>query len=122
SVNDTMDYLRQSADAGLAVAVVSAVGRTRDAKGRSSYAGDALNLASFRETSELEFGADDAFILAAADDGETVTLRHLKSRHGECRDLALRFTGRLQRFEAPAAGEPTGKLQPALASLWARTR
>ena len=31
---------------------------------RNSYEGDALNLASFRESSELEFGADDAFILA----------------------------------------------------------
>jgi hypothetical protein len=34
-----------------------------DAKGRSSYSGEGLNLASFRESSELEFGADDAFIL-----------------------------------------------------------
>jgi len=37
SVNATMDYLRQFADAGVAVLVVAAVGRTKDSKGRSSY-------------------------------------------------------------------------------------
>src|SRR5262249_52784005 len=63
SVNATMDYLRQFADVGTAVIVVSAIGRTKDAKGRSSYADNGLNLASFRESSELEFGCDDAFIL-----------------------------------------------------------
>jgi hypothetical protein len=41
----------------------AAIGRTKDSKGRSSYDGDGLNLASFRESSELEFGADDAFLL-----------------------------------------------------------
>ena len=51
-----MDFLRQFADAGTAVMVISAIGRTKDSKGRSSYAGEGLNLASFRESSELEFG------------------------------------------------------------------
>jgi len=87
-----MDYLRQFADAGVAVIVVSAVGCGKDSKGRSSYAGDALSLASFRESSEVEFGADDAFILVPdAEDADSVTLRHLKSRHGEARDIALAF-------------------------------
>ncbi len=41
AVNATMDYLRQFADAGkMAVLVVAAVGRTKDSKGRTSYAGD----------------------------------------------------------------------------------
>ncbi len=69
AVNATMDFLRQFADAGVAVLVVAAVGRTKDSKGRSSYSGDGLNLASFRESSELEFGADDAFILVPSEDG-----------------------------------------------------
>src|SRR5262249_33648684 len=56
AVNATMDHLRRFADAGTAVLVVSAIGRTKDGKGRTSYAGDGLNLASFRESSELEFG------------------------------------------------------------------
>jgi replicative DNA helicase len=100
AVNATMDYLRQFADADYAVIVVSAIGRTKDSKGRSTYAGEGLNLASFRESSELEFGADDAFILTTAEDdqGDAVTLRHLKSRHGECRDLTLTFDRKHQRF------------------------
>jgi replicative DNA helicase len=125
AVNATMDFLRQFADAGVAVVVVSAIGRTKDSKGRSTYSGDGLNLASFRESSELEFGADDAFILTADDDqGDAVTLRHLKSRHGECRDLELTFHRRHQRFtsvEADQGPRPgAGKLQSALAALWGR--
>ena len=65
-----MDYLRQFADAGVAIVVVAALARSKDAKGRSSYT-DGLSLASFRETSELEYGADDAFILAPADDSKS---------------------------------------------------
>ncbi len=43
---------------------IAAVGRTKDRQGRSSYNADGLNLASFRESSELEFGADSAWLLA----------------------------------------------------------
>jgi replicative DNA helicase len=125
SVNATMDYLRQFADNGVAVVVLSAIGRTKDSKGRSSYAGDGLNLASFRESSELEYGADDAFLLTPDDEeGAAVTLRHLKSRHGEPKDIALDFCRRLQRFTPhsdQAARPDTGKLQSALAALWKRT-
>lgn len=105
SVDATMDYLRKFADAGLAVIVLSAVGRTKDKKGRSSYTGDGLNLASFRESSELEFGADDAFILLADQRSDEVTLRHLKSRNGECRDIHLTFDRPLQHF-ATAGMQP----------------
>jgi replicative DNA helicase len=128
SVDATMHHLRQFADAGVAVIVVSAVSRSKDAKGRSSYAGDGLNLASFRESSELEFGADDAFILHPDDDdaeGELVKLKHLKSRHGECRDLSMRFDRRRQAFavEADTPGTASkGKLKlAALQSLWTKT-
>jgi replicative DNA helicase len=125
SVNATMDYLRQFADAGTAVIVLSAIGRTKDSKGRSSYAGDGLNLASFRESSELEFGADDAFLLTPDDDGgDSVTLRHLKSRHGEPKDIVLDFDRRLQRFtpEGDQATRPdAAKVRSELAALWERT-
>ena len=123
SVNATMDYLRQFADAGRAVVVVSAIGRTKDKRGRSSYAGEGLNLASFRESSELEFGCDDAFMLTPdGDDGEYVTLRHLKSRHGEALDLALTFDRKRQRF-GPAIEQQADDAakRSALAALWKRT-
>ena len=124
AVDATMSFLRQFADAGVAVVVVAAVSRSRDSKGRNTY-GEGLNLASFRESSELEFGADDAFILTPdGDDTDRVTLRHLKSRHGEARDVALAFDRKRQRF-TPAV-EPTPKgddpaKRSVLAALWNRT-
>ncbi len=99
-VNRTMDHLRQFAGAGIAVIVVSAVGRTRDKAGRSSYAGDGLSLASFRETSELEYGADDALILApvSPDEPDIVRLSHLKARHGRQVTQEFRFDRAVQSF------------------------
>jgi replicative DNA helicase len=123
SVNATMDYLRQFANAGRAVIVISAIGRTKDKRGRSSYVGEGLSLASFRESSELEFGCDDAYMLTPDDDaGEGVTLRHLKSRHGEALDLALTFDRKRQRF-TPAGEQGAGDAlnRSALAALWQRT-
>jgi replicative DNA helicase len=129
SVDACMDYLRQFADAGVAVMVVSAVGRSKDKHGRNSYGGEGLNLASFRESSELEFGADSAFILAPDNKGDGMTLKHLKDRYGECRDIALRFDRARQSFtvaDLPSASAQAdkadkGKLRAALASLWNRT-
>jgi len=123
SVDACMDYLRQFADNGVAVIVVAAVARSKDGKGRSTYDGDTLNLASFRESSELEFGADDAFILVNdPNDDEGVTLKHLKARHTEAKDIALKFDRPRQRFTARTmASAPSGKLQNALADLWNRT-
>ncbi len=126
SVDATMDYLRQFADAGAAIIAVAAVGRTKDSKGRSSYDTNGLGLASFKESGELEYGADSAYLLTPEKNGsDAVTLRCLKDRNGEPRDIALRFERRLQRFDladAAAAPKPdAGKLQAALAALWADT-
>jgi replicative DNA helicase len=99
-VNKLMDYLRRFADAGCGLLVLAAVGRTKDAKGRSSYSADGLNLASFRESSELEFGADSAYMLAP-DKRAAAKLACLKNRHGEPVDLELEFNGSVQRFTAP---------------------
>ena len=123
SVDATMSHLRAFADAGVSVIVLSAVGRTKDKTGRSSYDGDGLNLASFRESSELEFGADDAYILTPDDKvEEQVILKHLKSRNGECRDLCLEFDKPLQRFTLLTGPflrpESPGKLRSAIADIW----
>ncbi len=99
AVNVLMDYLRRFAGAGVGVLALAAVGRTKDAKGRSSYAAEGLGLASFRESSELEFGCDSAYMLSRGRSPEEADLRCLKNRHGEPRDLRLRFDGGLQRFE-----------------------
>ena len=96
-----MDALRRLASRGLAVIVVSALGRTRDRAGRSSYSGDGLSLASFRETSELEYGADDAFILAPIEerDPNRVRLHHFKARHGGQVTQDLLFNRGVQSFQ-----------------------
>lgn len=119
SVNSTMDFLRQFADAGTAIIAVAAVGRTKDSKGRSSYDVNGLGLASFRESSELEYGADSVYLLVP--DG----LRCVRDRNGEPRDIPLLFDRCRQRFttaeEAPAPNPNTSKLNATLAALWANT-
>jgi len=128
AVNASMSYLRQFAEAGVAVVVVAAVSRSKDSKGRSSYGGDSLSLASFRESSELEFGCDDAFLLLPdAKDKNLVHLRHPKARHTEPRDLELHFDRQRQRFSvldgsAAPASKPNGKLTAELAALWEKTQ
>jgi replicative DNA helicase len=99
-VNATMDMLRQFAAAGCAVLALSAVGRSRDNAGRSTYSASAMSLASFRDSGELEYGADDAFLLAPIDDAEpnVVRLSHLKCRHGAQRTVDLHFDRARQAF------------------------
>ena len=132
SVDAVMDALRGFADAGVGILAVSAVGRSKDTKGRSSYSD--LSLASFRESSELEYGSDSAFILVPdSDDPDRVILKCLKNRHGATMDVPLTFNRAVQRFD-PAAASPSrkpaggkrskkdaGRMQQALADLWKNT-
>lgn len=92
--------VRRLAGAGAGVLLVSSVSRQKSATGSSTYAG--INLASFRGSSELEFGADDAYLLQPGDGG-VVTLECLKKRYGMKRNIALRFDGAAQTFRA---GDP----------------
>ena len=107
SVDACMNFIRQFADFGVAVIVVAAVSRTKDKAGRSSYDAEGLSLASFRDSSELEFGADDAFILARTSE-QQVLLKHLKARHSEPCNHLMDFDGALQRFTAVASSENQG--------------
>jgi len=122
SVNALMDYLRRFADAGVGVLAVAAVGRVKDKHGRQSYDGRGLGLASFRESSELEFGADAAYLLLpSVDDPQAVILRCVKHRHGEPVDVPLRFERRIQSF-VPLAAEPSStSFRDSLRRLWALT-
>ncbi|NOY29642.1 MAG: AAA family ATPase [Planctomycetes bacterium] len=99
-VNRLMDYLRRFAEAGCGLLVLAAVGRTKDKRGRSSYDSDGLNLASFRESSELEFGADAAYMLCPDGPGKA-KLACLKNRHGEPVGVDLGWAGSVQRFTPP---------------------
>jgi replicative DNA helicase len=120
-----MSKLREFADTGCGVLVISALGRSKDGKGRASYS-EGLSLASFRETSELEYGADDAYILTEGKEEDQRVLLHLKSRNGAREDVALHFEGSLQRFtaeegEAAEDSGVDGELKARLASMWANT-
>lgn len=113
--NAVMGTLRQFAAAGCAVLALSAVGRSRDNAGRSTYSAGAMSLASYRDSGELEYGADDAFLLAPVDDAEpnVVRLSHLKCRHGAQHTVDLHFDRAHQAFTLldakPAAATPRGK-------------
>lgn len=102
-VNALMSELRQIADKGqVGILAAAALSRSRDRKGNNSYG--AATLASFRESSEAEYGSDDCLILAPTDHNHgnlvrPMLLTHAKSRYGEQRDVALTFHRRFQRFE-----------------------
>lgn len=96
--NAVMDCCRRLADEGRAVIVISAVNR-------SGYGKDA-GLSSFRESSELEYGADNAYLLIRDEaDPTAVTLKCVKNRHGAPEDVRLRFDGAGQQFVDAADAE-----------------
>lgn len=95
-MNAVMSGLREIADCGKAVVCASAVGRGL----KGNYAG--MGLGSFRESSEIEYGADDCWLLVAEGELEDAdvpfVLKHVKARHGTVPDLSMTFTRRFQRF------------------------
>ena len=98
-VDANMESVRELAGSGKAVIVVAAVSRTRNGSGRKPYSSGGLGIASFRESSELEYGADDAYILAPSEPNDgTMILKHVKSRHSELLDHRLEFHGAVQQF------------------------
>jgi replicative DNA helicase len=107
--------LRRFCDAGAAVLVASAVARQKG-KGGSTYTG--LNLASFRGSSELEYGCDSAYLFTPGDTG-AITLTCEKNRYGAVADILTSFDPITQTFtpapsglggfDAATPAPPTGK-------------
>ena len=95
--------LRRFCDAGAAVLVAAAVARQKGKTG-STYNG--LNLASFRGSSELEFGCDSAFQLVPDESGGVV-FQCEKNRYGAVADVRTSFDPIRQTF-GPAAVEVSG--------------
>jgi replicative DNA helicase len=94
---DAMNVLREYAMRyEAAIIVISAVSRGSGREGAYKN----LTLGSFRESSELEFGADDAYVLEHDEQtGEGwMVLRHLKPRYGRRKDIRLRFEDEYCRF------------------------
>ena len=92
--------LRGFCDIGAAVLVASAVARQKG-KGGSTYSG--LNLASFRGSSELEYGCDSAYLFASGDGG-TITMTCEKNRYGPVADITTAFDPATQTFTAAPSG------------------
>lgn len=93
--------LRRFCEAGAAVLVASAVARQRHAGG-STYAG--LNLASFRGSSELEYGCDAAYLFSPGEQDGTITLTCEKNRYGAVADIVTRFDATKQTFTKAPSG------------------
>lgn len=97
-LDEVMSKVRLLATAAAAVFVVSSVTRQKTRTGGSTYAG--LTLAAFRGSAELEFGADDAYLLHSEPATGVARLEHVKFRFTRPRDVHLRFRGEYQRFDA----------------------
>jgi hypothetical protein len=76
-------------------------------------------MSPWSRTSELEYGADDAFLLYPtepdADPNEPVrlvSLSHQKSRDGETQDVVLKCHCRFQAFESAGPWTTTAKGRP----------
>jgi replicative DNA helicase len=127
-MNALMSALRQLASADVGILAAAALTRSRDSAGRSSYDGKHLGIASFRESSELEYGCDDAFLLYPIGDGEETEqegstqpamLVHLKSRDGEPKTISLKFHRRIQRFTLLEANEtPVPSVAASVNEVW----
>lgn len=92
--------LRRFCDAGAAVLVASAVARQKHAGG-STYKG--LNLASFRGSSELEYGTDAAYMLVPTEGGG-INFQCEKNRYGAVADIPTAFDPITQTFRPAPSG------------------
>lgn len=97
---------RRFCDAGAMVLAAAAVSRQRGQTG-SNYSG--LNLASFRGSSELEYGADSAYLFVPGDGfdkerGGPVTLECGKARYGVPADIPTHFDTVTQTFRPAPSG------------------
>lgn len=100
NIDALMGGVRVLANAGAGIILISSVSRQKSQTGSSTYAG--LNLASFRGSSEIEFGADAAYILEADPETGVAVLRDEKQRFRLRKDIHLRFDGARQMFTAGA--------------------
>jgi replicative DNA helicase len=104
-VNAVMALLRHLALDGWGVLALSATTRT-SGKSSSGHDSKSLTLASFKESSEIEFNADSAYLLRdnGPIDGKewlrSIELSCVKNRHGEMAPKDLEFNKAGMRFRA----------------------
>jgi len=100
-VDEVMTCLRELALQGWAVLALSATTRSNGKKGGHDPEG--LSLSSFKESGEIEFNADAAYVLRNKSESHAsvkdIDLDCVKNRAGPLTLLELRFSGELMRFE-----------------------
>jgi hypothetical protein len=102
AMNEVMTFCRRLADHGHSVLVISATKRSQEGK----HANNELGLSSFRESGEIEYGADAAYVLKTSPPGITgyrpTSLVCVKNRNGEPVNIELVLDTNLLSF-FPAA-------------------
>lgn len=106
AMNEVMTFCRRLADHGHSVLVISATKRSTEGK----HANNELSLSSFRESGEIEYGADAAYVLKTSppnDKGYRPTsLVCVKNRNGESVSIELMLdTNSLSFYPASEVNE-----------------
>jgi replicative DNA helicase len=111
-VTEVAEMLRRFATKGWGVLALSATAR-QPGKNGSSHDSLNLNLASFKESGEIEFNLDAAYVIrdiGQADESNhhvhSVKLDCVKNRFGEMKSMELVFNKPRLQFELPAENEP----------------
>lgn len=101
-VDEVVNALRELALEGWSVLAMSATARQQNSKkGGHDHAG--LSLSSFKESGEIEFNADAAYVLRDVTQGDakvrSIDLDCVKNRRGSKSKTELLFCGDFMRFE-----------------------
>jgi replicative DNA helicase len=99
-IESAMTVLRRFCDAGAVILCAAAVARQKNNNG-STY--DGLNLASFRGSSELEYGTDAAFLLVP-DENASIAFQCEKNRYGPMSDVPTKFDPHTMTFSPVPSG------------------
>ena len=125
-----MTAMRGLADTGPAVLLAAALNRQASsrAQSRAESADDNVNdLAAFRDSSDVEYSVDDAYVLAKAPRNmvtlseeeyqpKKLVLRHVKSRNSLTMHIPLTFDGRVQEFTLRKWEDTEGHGTPRIAT------
>lgn len=101
-INAAMTAMRQAANTGMCFLLAAAMSRQKDHRGNSGYRNDSLDQGVLRDSSDLEYGADDVYLMVPDRKiPSNLVLQHLKSRNGKKEDIRLHFDADSLAFHDP---------------------
>ncbi len=102
-VDEVISVLRGLALQGWAILAMSSTARQQGGR-NGGHNHQTLSMSSFKESGEIEFNADAAYILRDATEGQSkvrdIDLDCVKNRNGSLHKIELRFCGDFMRFES----------------------